>query len=154
MYHSCLIHSSADGHLGCFHVLAIINSVQADSLLSEPPGNPRKDMVHSQTNKKIEQCYKKEAPFKPAPSSHCPFSFPAQSSLQMHCPHTPSLHPIFDGLSHAQSSFQGRACFPNYWECCWQIAFCYWPFRLLPAGERADSPKSKSILVCPYSMND
>ena len=24
MYHSFLIHSSADGHLGCFHVLAII----------------------------------------------------------------------------------------------------------------------------------
>ena len=27
MYHSFLIHSSADGHLGYFHVLAIINSV-------------------------------------------------------------------------------------------------------------------------------
>ena len=27
MFHSFLIHSSADGHLGCFHVLAIINSV-------------------------------------------------------------------------------------------------------------------------------
>ena len=26
MYNSFLIHSSADGHLGCFHVLAIINS--------------------------------------------------------------------------------------------------------------------------------
>ena len=26
MYHSFLIHSSADGHLGCFHVLAMINS--------------------------------------------------------------------------------------------------------------------------------
>ena len=26
MNHSFLIHSSADGHLGCFHVLAIINS--------------------------------------------------------------------------------------------------------------------------------
>ena len=26
MYHSFLIHSSADGHLGCFHVLAITNS--------------------------------------------------------------------------------------------------------------------------------
>ena len=26
MYHSFLIHVSADGHLGCFHVLAIINS--------------------------------------------------------------------------------------------------------------------------------
>ena len=26
MYHSFLIHSSADGHLGCFHVLAIIST--------------------------------------------------------------------------------------------------------------------------------
>ena len=26
MYHNFLIHSSADGHLGCFHVLAILNS--------------------------------------------------------------------------------------------------------------------------------
>ena len=26
MYHNCFIHSSADGHLGCFHVLAMINS--------------------------------------------------------------------------------------------------------------------------------
>ena len=25
MYHSSLIHLSADGHLGCFHVLAMIN---------------------------------------------------------------------------------------------------------------------------------
>ena len=26
MYHSFLIHSSADGYLGCFHALAIVNS--------------------------------------------------------------------------------------------------------------------------------
>ena len=26
MYNTFLIHSSADGHLGCFHVLAILNS--------------------------------------------------------------------------------------------------------------------------------
>ena len=26
MYHSFLIHSTADGHLGCYHVLAIIHS--------------------------------------------------------------------------------------------------------------------------------
>ena len=26
MYHSFLIHSSANGHLGCFHVLASVNS--------------------------------------------------------------------------------------------------------------------------------
>ena len=26
MYHSSLIHSSVDGHLGCFHDLAVINS--------------------------------------------------------------------------------------------------------------------------------
>ena len=29
MYHSFLIHSSANGHLGCFHVLAIVNSSTA-----------------------------------------------------------------------------------------------------------------------------
>ena len=27
MYHSFLIHLSVDGHLGCFHVLAVVNSV-------------------------------------------------------------------------------------------------------------------------------
>ena len=26
MFHSFRIHSSADGHLGCFHILAMINS--------------------------------------------------------------------------------------------------------------------------------
>ena len=31
MYHSFLIHSSADGHLDCFHVLAMINSAAAVS---------------------------------------------------------------------------------------------------------------------------
>ena len=30
-YHSFLIHSSADGHLGCFYVLAIINSAEMNT---------------------------------------------------------------------------------------------------------------------------
>ena len=28
MYHIFFIHSSVDGHLGCFHVLALVNSEQ------------------------------------------------------------------------------------------------------------------------------
>ena len=28
MYHSFFIHSSVDGHLGCFHVLAVVNSAE------------------------------------------------------------------------------------------------------------------------------
>ena len=31
MYHICFIHSSVDGHLGCFHVLATVNSVSVNT---------------------------------------------------------------------------------------------------------------------------
>ena len=46
MYHSFLIHSSADGHLGCFHVLTIINSA-AIKLLEENIGKTLSNINHS-----------------------------------------------------------------------------------------------------------
>ena len=33
MYHNFFIPSSVDGHLGCFHVLVIVNSAMMDSVI-------------------------------------------------------------------------------------------------------------------------
>ena len=63
MYHSFLIHLSADGHLGCFHVLAIINSaamnIGAHVSLSDlvslvcMPRSPRISLIHPEVVKEI-----------------------------------------------------------------------------------------------------
>ena len=48
MYHNFFIHSSVDGHLGCFHVLTIVNSAAMNneihvsfSILVSPGYMPR-----------------------------------------------------------------------------------------------------------------
>ena len=35
VYHIFFIHSSVDGHLGCFHVLAVVNSAAVNTEIQE-----------------------------------------------------------------------------------------------------------------------
>ena len=62
MYHNLFIYSSVNGHLGCFHVLAIVNSAAAaaakslqscptlcDPMDSSPPGSPVPGILQART---------------------------------------------------------------------------------------------------------
>ena len=55
MYHIFFIHSSVDGHLGCFHVLVIVNSgTRQFKFLPKHDSNASKDITV------LEQCCPKE----------------------------------------------------------------------------------------------